>query len=117
LKIHHTRSRGPFEVRSKMVLSPSDNVCKSHDALCSIWFNGAIGIEHAIIVDLPDGTPVLPGFVNDGIFWALVARLSDGRTRWRRIYLQTNTVLPIGVADETVNHRRHETKGHHNETR
>ena len=46
-----------------MLLSLSDNVCKSHDALCAIWFNGAIRIEHAITDDLPDGTPVLPGFI------------------------------------------------------
>jgi hypothetical protein len=98
---------GHHELSTVKIL-PSNIVCKTHDALCAIWFNGAIRIEHAITDDLPDGTPVLPGFVNDGIFWALVARLPDGRTRWRRICLQPNAVLPIGVADETVNHsRRH----------
>jgi hypothetical protein len=44
-------------------------------------------------------------------FWGLVARLPSGRTQWRRIYLQPNTALPIGVADETVNFRRHPLKG------
>ena len=95
-----------------MVVSSPDNVCKSHDALCAIWFNGAIRIEHATTDNFPDGTPVLPGFVDDGIFWALVARLSDGRTRWRRLHLHPDTALPIGVADESLNHsRRHTPKG------
>jgi hypothetical protein len=100
-----------------MAVSAHDNVCKSHDASWAIWFDGAIRIEHAITDNLPDGAPVLPGFANDGIFWALVAPLPDGRTRWRRIHLQPNTALPIGVADETVNHRRHTPKGYENETR
>ena len=71
-----------------------------------------LSINHVVTDDDFDGTPVLPGFLDDGIFWALAARLSDGRTRWRCIHLQTNTVLPIGVADETVNHsRRHKLRG------
>ena len=37
------------------------------------------------------------------------APLLGGRTRWRRIYFQPNTALPIGVADEAVNHSRRHT--------
>ena len=72
--------------------------------------SGLAQIEYAITDDLADGTPVLPGFINDGIFWALVARLPNGRTRWRRIYLQQNMVRPLGVADETVKHSRRHTR-------
>jgi hypothetical protein len=72
-----------------MLVSPPDNVCKSHDRLCATWFSGAIRIEHAITQDLPDGTPILPGFVNDGIFWALVARLPGWPVSERRT-LQNN---------------------------
>jgi hypothetical protein len=79
---------------------------------------GVLQIEHATTHDLPDGAPVLPGFVNDGIFWARVARLPDGRTRWRRISVHKNMVRPLGVQDETVNHsRRHRPKGSEHATR
>jgi hypothetical protein len=44
-------------------------------------------IEYIDTVDLDDGSPVLPGFVDDGIYWACVARLPNARTRWRRISL------------------------------
>jgi|HubBroStandDraft_6_1064221.scaffolds.fasta_scaffold564371_2 hypothetical protein len=68
-----------------MKVSLPNKVCKRWSSA-----NGAddiIQIEHGITDDLPDGTPTLPGFAEDGIYWALVARLSDDRTRWRRIYL------------------------------
>jgi hypothetical protein len=108
---------GHHELSTVKIL-PSNIVCKTHDALCAIWFNGAIRIEHAITDNLPDGVPVLPGFVNDGIFWAVVAPLPEGRMRWRRISLQQNMVRPLGVQDEAVNHsRRHTLKGNENETR
>ena len=101
-----------------MKVSPPNKVCKCCDALGANGADDVIRIEHAITDDLPDGSPTLPGFADDGIFWALVAPLPDGRTRWRRIYLQPNTALPIGVADEAVNHsRRHKPKGPENETR
>ena len=50
---------------------------------------GAIGIliEHVETNDLEDGSPVVPGFVDDGIHWSRVARLPNERTRWRRISL------------------------------
>jgi hypothetical protein len=32
-----------------------------------------------------DSSPVLPGFTDDGIFWACVTPLPGGKTRWRRI--------------------------------
>jgi len=48
-------------------------------------------IEYAETNDDPiDHRPVVPGFTDDGIFWACVARLSGGRTRWRRIHLETH---------------------------
>ena len=84
---------------SAMAVSAHDNVCKSHDALCAIWFDGAIRIEHAVTDDLPDGRPTVP-LGDDDSPWTRVAPLPDGRTRWRRIHLQPNTALPIGVADE-----------------
>jgi hypothetical protein len=77
-------------------VSLPNKVCKRCDALGANGADDVIQIEHAITDDLPDGTPTLPGFTEDGIYWALVARLSDGRTRWRRIYLQPNTALRIG---------------------
>ena len=76
-----------------MKVSPSNKVCKRCDALRANGADDVIQIEHAITDDLPDGTPTLPGFAEDGIYWALVARLSDDRTRWRRIYLQPNTIF------------------------
>ena len=77
--------------------------------------DGVIRIEHAITDDFPDGSPTFP-LGDDESLWALVAPLPDGRTLWRRICLQ-NTVLPIGVAGETVNDfRRHKPKGYENET-
>ncbi len=53
---------------------------------------GPLRIDYVVTDDF-DGTPVLPGFANDGIFWGLVARLSGGRTRWRRIWL-SNQMAP-----------------------
>jgi hypothetical protein len=44
-------------------------------------------VVHVVTVDHFDGRPILPGFFDDGIFWACVERLPGGRTRWRRIYL------------------------------
>jgi hypothetical protein len=41
-------------------------------------------VDYVVTVDDFDGAPLLPGFVDDGIFWALVARLHEGRTQWRR---------------------------------
>jgi hypothetical protein len=79
-----------------MKVSPPNKVCKRCDALGANGADDVIQIEHAITDDLPDGTPTLPGFTEDRIYWALVARLCDGRTRWRRIYLQPNTALRIG---------------------
>jgi hypothetical protein len=52
---------------------------------------GPLGVEYVITIDDFDGTPALPGFVNDETFWGLVARLPEGRTRRRRIYLQPRT--------------------------
>ena len=71
---------------------------------------GPLRVDYVVTVDDFDDTPVLPGFVTDEIFWALVARLSGGRTRWRRIYLQPNPALPTGVADEPYHTRRHNRK-------
>jgi hypothetical protein len=31
-------------------------------------------VDHAMTADLDDGSPVVPGFADDGIFWALVRR-------------------------------------------
>jgi len=40
-------------------------------------------IEYAETNDDPiDHQPIVPGFTDDGIFWACVARLPGGRTRW-----------------------------------
>jgi hypothetical protein len=44
-------------------------------------------IEYVETDDLEDGSPVVPGFVDDGIHWSRVARLPNERTRWRRISL------------------------------
>jgi hypothetical protein len=50
-------------------------------------------------------------------FFGCASRRFSVAARWRRIYLQPNTALPIGVADEAVNHsRRHTPKGPENET-
>jgi hypothetical protein len=45
---------------------------------------GLARIEYAITDDLADRAPVLPGFVDDGIFWALVARLPGWPVSERR---------------------------------
>jgi hypothetical protein len=45
---------------------------------------GLLRVDYVVTVDDFDGAPLLPGFVDDGIFWALVARLHEGRTQWRR---------------------------------
>ena len=37
--------------------------------------------------DVFDGAPVVPGYADDGIFWARVGHLPGGTTRWRRIWL------------------------------
>lgn len=92
-----------------MLVSPPNKFCKSHDAT---GVDPVIRIEHAVTDDLPDGSPTVPGFVDDGILWALVVALPGGRTRWRSISLQQNTVRPLGVKDETVDRsRRHAMKG------
>ena len=44
-------------------------------------------VEHVVTADLNDGSPVVPGFADDGTYWACVARLPNARTRWRRISL------------------------------
>jgi hypothetical protein len=48
---------------------------------------GPLRVEYVVTVDDCDGTPVLPGFASDEIFWAAVATIPGGRTRWRRISL------------------------------
>ncbi len=49
-------------------------------------------IEHVVTDDDPiDGDPVLPGYSDDEIFWAVVAQLAGGRHLWRRLYLQPTT--------------------------
>jgi hypothetical protein len=46
-------------------------------------------IEYAETNDDPiDHQRVLPGVIDDGIFWAFVAHCPDGRTRWRRIHIE-----------------------------
>jgi hypothetical protein len=46
-------------------------------------------IEHVVTIDDPcDGAPVLPGYTNEQIFWALVTPLPGGCHLWRRLYLQ-----------------------------
>jgi hypothetical protein len=42
-------------------------------------------IEYATTDDLPDGRPTVPGFAEDGIWWALVEPLPGSRRRWRGI--------------------------------
>ena len=69
---------------------PSQMVCKFHDAWRAPRVDGVIQIEHAITDDFPNGSPTVPGFPDDGIYWTLVAPLPDGRTLWRRIHLQLN---------------------------
>jgi hypothetical protein len=63
--------------------TPSDNRLKGRSAAQF----GPLRVDYVVTVDDFDGTPVLPGFVTDEIFWGLVARLAGGRTRWRRISL------------------------------
>ena len=79
---------------------PSQIVCKFRNASRAPCADGVIQIEHLLTDDLPDSRPTVPGFADDGILWARVASRPGGRTPWRRIYLQPNTALPIGVADE-----------------
>jgi hypothetical protein len=48
----------------------------------------SLRIDHVVTADDPlDGQPVLPGFADDGTYWACVTRLPGGRTLWRRICL------------------------------
>jgi hypothetical protein len=77
----------------------SDIVRKPHDASTTSGADGVMRIEHAITDDLPDGRPTLP-FGDDDSPWTRLAALPNGRTHWRRIHLQPNTALPIGVADD-----------------
>jgi hypothetical protein len=62
-------------------------------SMCSSRASGscnipALRVEHCVTQDDPcDGRPVLPGFVNDELLWACVARLPGGRRWWRRIWL------------------------------
>ncbi len=99
-----------------MNVLPSHIVRKPHDASSASGADGVMEIEHAITDDLPDGRPTLP-LGDDDSPWTRVAALLNDRTEWRRIHLQPNTVLPIGVADEPwANTRRHTPKGPENET-
>jgi hypothetical protein len=47
-----------------------------------------------VTADFDDGSPVVPGFVYDGIHWACVARLPNARTLWRRIRLSSEKSIP-----------------------
>jgi hypothetical protein len=47
---------------------------------------GPLLVDYVVTLDEFDGRPVPPGFMADD-FWALVAPLPGGRTRWRRIRL------------------------------
>jgi len=50
-------------------------------------------IEYAETNDDPiDHQPVVPGIITDDEFWALVAHLPGGRTRWRRLSLSSSPV-------------------------
>ena len=50
-----------------MKVSPPNKVCKRCDASRANGADYIIQIEHAITDDLPDGTPTVPGFADDGI--------------------------------------------------
>jgi hypothetical protein len=39
-----------------------------------------LGIDYAVTEDDFNGAPVVPGFADDGEFWACVARLPGGKT-------------------------------------
>jgi hypothetical protein len=60
---------------------------------CTAEF-GLLRLDYVLTVDDCDGAPVLPGFANDEIFWAVAAKLPGGRTRWRRISLLRQTTIP-----------------------
>jgi hypothetical protein len=52
-------------------------------------FFAMLRIEYAETKDDEfDGSPVLPGFTDDGVFWACITPLPGGKTRWRRIRVE-----------------------------
>ena len=56
-------------------------------------------IDYVVTHDDPvDGDAILPGVIDDGVFWALVQRV-NGCALWRRIYLKqnSNTSTPRGA--------------------
>jgi len=60
-------------------------------------------IEYAETNDDPiDHQPIVPGFTDDGIFWACVARLPGGRTRWQRIHPTRAHVTPPASRDSSL---------------
>jgi hypothetical protein len=52
-------------------------------------------IEHAVTADMPDGQP-LPPYFDNGAVWCVV-RCADGRTTWRRIFLNTASPVAAGA--------------------
>lgn len=61
---------------------------RNYAPLAALGGMPALIIEYAETADDAfDGSPMVPGFTDDAIFWACVARLPGGRTRWRRIHL------------------------------
>ena len=61
----------------------------------------ALCIEHVTTVDMDDGQP-LPPYIGDGV-WHVVDR-ADGRTTWRRIFLQSSSVTPGAASPEDQSH-------------
>jgi hypothetical protein len=55
---------------------------------------GPLRLDYVITLDEFDGTPILPGFATDEIFWGLVARLPGGRTLWRSVALVRQASIP-----------------------
>ena len=92
-----------------MKILPPDIVRKSHDTPSASGADGVVQIEHFVTDDLLDGRPTVPGFADDGLLWARVTSLPDGRSLWRRVYIQPNTVFR-SASRTTVNHRRHKTR-------
>jgi hypothetical protein len=69
-------------------------------------------IEHVVTADLDDGSPVVPGFVDDGIYWACVVRLPNARTRWRRISLaETRGRFAVTSHGNFASWRQEQSKG------
>jgi hypothetical protein len=64
-------------------------------------------VEHVVTADLDDGSPVVPGFVDDGISWARVRPLPNAMTLWRRILLaETCAADHRQVAPSCISWRR-----------